>query len=135
MRIGQFLKLAGILLLIWGVVSWFLPFEDDQAFYTDTGYNVFFLSVGVLVTWMGTTWNPELRRAWTVYLAVLFLALAVIGWVVAGRDAPNLWVMNLENPGDNVIHLVLGLVFLAASIFSKPDGVYREPPGTTMNVR
>lgn len=135
MRIGQFLKLAGILLLIWGIVSWFLPFEDDQSFYTDTGYNVFFLCAGLLVTWIGTTWNPELRRIWTVYAAALFLALAVAGLVVAGRDAPNLWVMNLENPADNVIHLLVGLVFLAGSIFCKPDAVYPEPAGTTMNVR
>ena len=135
MRIGRFLKLAGLLLLAWGIASWFLPFEEGDAFYTDTGYNVFFLCIGLLVTWIGTTWNPELRRIWTVYVGVLFFVLAVAGWIVAGRDAPNLWVMNLENPADNVIHLVVGLIFLATSKFAKPDVVYSEPPGTTMNVR
>jgi peptidoglycan/LPS O-acetylase OafA/YrhL len=135
MRIGRFLKVAGVLLLAWGIASWFLPFDEGQSFYTDTGYNALFLCIGLLVTWIGTTWNPELRRIWTVYVAALFLVLAVAGLIVAGRDAPNLWVMNLENPTDNVIHLAVGLIFLAASIFGKPDVVYGEPPGTTMNVR
>ena len=73
MRIGQFLKAAGLLLLAWGIASWFLPFDEGQSFYTDTGYNVFSVCIGVLVTWIGTTWNPELRRIWTVYVELFSL--------------------------------------------------------------
>lgn len=135
MRIGTFLKISGLLFLGWGVASWFVPFEEGDVFYTDVVYNTFYVVIGLLVTWIGTTWNPELRRIWTVFVGLLFLAVAIMGWSVVGRDAPNFWVVNFENPVDNVIHLGVGLVFLAVSIFGKPDAVYREPPGTTMNVR
>ena len=135
MRIGTFLKASGLLFLAWGVASWFVPFDEGDRFYTDVGYNTFYLAIGVLVTWIGTTWNPELRRIWTGFIGVLFLAMAIMGWAVVGRDAPNFWVVNFENPVDNVVHLGVGLVFLAVCIFGKADAVYGEPPGTTMNVR
>lgn len=135
MRIGKFLLWGGLILFVWGIASWFVPFEEGDDFYTDTGYNTFYLVVGFLVTWMGATWNPELRRIWTLYVGVLFLAVAAAGWIVVGRDAPNLGITNLENPTDNMIHLGLGVLFLLMAKFAKPDAVYPEPPGTAMNFR
>ena len=135
MKLGDFLKIAGLILLAWGIVSWFVPFDEGDDFYTDVGSNTFYLSIGVLVTWIGSTWNPELRRIWTLFIGILFLAIAVAGWVVINQDAPNLGVTNLENPADNVAHLAIGLLFVIVAKYGKPDAVYPEPPGTTMNVR
>ncbi len=135
MRIGRFLNIMGLLFLGWGIASWFVPFDEGDEFYTDVAYNAFYLSIAVLVLWMGTTWNPELRRIWTGFVGVLFLVIAVMGWAVVDREAPNFWVVNFENPVDNLVHLALGLAFLTASFIAKPDAVYGEPPGTTMNVR
>jgi hypothetical protein len=133
MKIGQFLLWGGLLLLAWGVVSWFVPFDEGDDFYTDAGSSTFYLVIGLLVTWMGATWNPELRRIWTLYVGVVFLVVAVAGFIVFDQDAPNLGFTNLENPTDNLINLGLGVLFLLAAKFTKPDAVYPEPPGTSMN--
>ncbi|MEE8517827.1 MAG: hypothetical protein V3S98_01730 [Dehalococcoidia bacterium] len=135
MRIGRFLKILGLLFLAWGIVSWFVPFDEGDDFYTDAGYNTFYILIGLLVTWIGATWNPELRRIWTLFAGILFLAIAAAGWIVVNQDAPNLGFTNLENPADNLVHLAVGLAFVLAAKFAKPDAVYSEPPGTTMNVR
>ena len=135
MRIGRFLLSAGYLLLMWGIASWFVPFEAGDELYTDVAYNTFFSVLGVIVIWSGITWNPEIRHAWTRVLGVGFVLLAIAGWAMAGRGAPNLWVTNLENPADNLILLAIGLASLSASVWAKPDDVYLEPSGTTMNLR
>ena len=135
MKIGHFLQLSGLVLLGWGIAAWFMPWEEGDEFYTDVGYNVFYLSIGLLVLWIGTTWNPELRRIWTVFTGILFLAISVMGWAVVGRDDPNFWVVNFENPVDNLVHLGVGLAFFVGAMFCKTDAIYPEPPGTTMNVR
>lgn len=134
-RIGRLLLVTGFLLLVWGIAGWFVPSEEGDPFYTDAAYNTFFMVLGAVVMWSAFTWNPEIRHAWARVLGVGFVLLALTGWAVAGRDAPNLWVTNFENPADNVILLAIGFAFLLASFWARTDEVYLEPPGTTMNLR
>ena len=132
MRLGQLLVLVGLLLIAWSVLGWFFSFE---AFNTDAVHNLFYLFIGLVLTWSGMTWNPEIRRSWMRAVGLLFTGLALIGWAVAGRGEPNIWFTNLESPAENLAHLLLGLVFLLSSQFMRSDEVYTEPAGTTRNLR
>ena len=119
--------------LAWGIAAWFLPFSEGETFYTDPGYNVFYLAMGPLLIWTGWTWNPEIRQLWTAVYGVLFLVIAIAGWAVSGLDAANLGVTNLET-ADNIVHVLVGLTFLLVAFQARSDLVYGEPPGTAMNV-
>ena len=135
MRIGEFLRFSGLLLLAWGTASWFLPFEERDAFYTDVAYNTFYVALGLILIWAGTTWNPDIRSLWTAIFGLLFVALTIAGWAVSQRSAPNAGVTNLENPADNLVHLGIAIVFLTAAWRAKSDELYHEPSGTAINLR
>ena len=133
MRLGNFLVMAGLALVAWGVISWFLMGNEGDTFYTDVTYNIFYLVMGAIVLWSGTTWNPEVRRPWVKIFGSIFGVLAIVGWIVSSVDAPNLLITNMET-ADNVAHTVIALVFLLVGFYGKKDDVYLEPPGTTMNI-
>ena len=93
----------------------------------------FYVALGLLVTWSGLTWNMDIRHAFARVLGVAFVGLAIAGWVVTKRTEPNLWVFQLNNPLDNVVHWAVGLMALWASVYGKTDERYLEPHGTTFN--
>ena len=51
--IQPFLFWIGMLLFIWGIIGWFLPFDGDDPYYTDAGSNAFYLSMGFVMLWAG----------------------------------------------------------------------------------
>ena len=112
--IQPFLFFIGLLLVVWGSIGWFLPFQTGDPYYTDTASNVFYLALGLLLAWSGFAWAEGISHDCSTFVGVAFLALAVAGFAVSGRSDPNLWVTNLENPADNVVHLVSGVVFVLA---------------------
>ena len=133
-RIGQFLRASGALLLLWGIAAWVLPFSEGDLFYTDLAYAVFYLAIGLLFLWAGITWSPEIRHLWTGLFGAFFVALSIVGWAISGQEAPNLGITNFESI-DNVVHLLLGLLFLLVAFQSRSDQVYLEPAGTAINVK
>jgi hypothetical protein len=133
MRLGKFLVLSGLLLLIWGIVGWFLSGDAGDAFYTDAMSNIFYMILGAIVLWSGITWNPEVRRPWTKIFGIILGVVAILGWALSGGDAPNLGIINMETT-DNSVNSALALAFLWAGFYGKKDDVYLEPPGTTMNI-
>ena len=135
MRVGTFLRALGALLLLWGVGSWFIPLDVGVPFFTDGGQRALYLTLGLAILWSSVTWNPDARHTWARILGVVLVLLALVGWVVSGRDASNLGVMHLDNPSDNLLHLALGVAALWASKWARSDEIYSEPAGTTMNLR
>ena len=109
--IGPFLVWVGLLVALWGTISWFLPFEEGDAFYTDLASNLFYTLLGLLIAWSGWIWAEGMRHDWATWVGAGLVLLAIIGAVVSVRDAPNLWVANLDMT-ENVINLALGLVLV-----------------------
>jgi hypothetical protein len=118
-----FLLWGGIVLLLLGLIG-FVALNDQAqypAFWLDNGENVAHVGLGiialaiVLVPGLNTMFAPYYR--WIVILlGVVALFFTVYGFLQAGAAAPNTFgLANLENPADNILHLVVGLWALAAA--------------------
>jgi hypothetical protein len=120
--IGPFLLVVGGLLVAWGIIGWFLPMEDGAG-----ATNIFYIVIGVLLAWSGWMWAPGVRHDWTTNVGFIFIVLAVIGFAVSGRAAPNLGFANLEHPADNVINLVTGIVLILGGRRVLTEDVFLPP--------
>jgi hypothetical protein len=118
-----FLTVGGAVLLLLGVVGYLNVFTESSTpwFWLDSGENMAHTVLGlvalaaVFVPGLNTALAPYYR--WIVILVGLIaLFFAVYGFLQAGSAEPNTFgVANLENPSDNLLHLVVGVVALAAA--------------------
>jgi len=118
-----FLTYGGVILLVLGILG-FVALSDATAypsFYLDSGENVAHTGLGIIalaivfVPGLNTLFEPYYR--WIVILlGLVSLFFAVYGFSVAGNPAPNTFgLANLENPFDDVLHLVVGVWALYAA--------------------
>jgi hypothetical protein len=118
-----FLTYGGAILLVLGILG-FVALSSATAypgFYLDNGENVAHTFLGIValaivfVPGLNTMFAPYYR--WIVILlGIVALFFAAYGLLVSGNPAPNTFgVANLENPFDNVLHLVVGLWALYAA--------------------
>lgn len=124
-----FLSAGGSVLLLLGVVGYAGVFTEagSPTFWLDGWENIAHTGLGlaalaaVFVPGVNTALAPHYR--WIVgIVALIALFFGVYGFALpAGSGAnPNTFgVANLESPADNVLHLVVGLVALAA-VFIRP---------------
>jgi hypothetical protein len=118
-----FLTVGGAVLLLLGIVGYLNIFTESATpwFWLDGGENLAHTVLGlvalaaVFVPGLNTALAPYYR--WIVILVGLIaLFFAVYGFLQAGAAEPNTFgVANLENPSDNLLHLVVGVVALAAA--------------------
>ena len=119
-----FLTYGGAVLLLLGVLG-FVALSDATAypsFYLDSGENVAHTALGIIalaivfVPGLNTMFEPYYR--WIVILlGIVALFFAVYGFVVSGDSsmANTFGLANLENPADNILHLVVGAWALYAA--------------------
>ena len=123
-----FLTYGGAVLLILGILG-FVALSDASAypnFYLDNSENIAHTFLGIValaivfVPGLNTMFEPYYR--WIVILlGVVALFFAVYGVLVSGNASPNTFgVANLENPFDNVLHLVVGIWALYAAWKAQP---------------
>lgn len=122
-----FLQWGGIVLGVLGIVGFLGIFSESAypSFWLDTGENVAHLGLGIIA--LAALYVPGLNTAlapyykWIVALVgVLALFFAVYGLIQpAGTSAsPNTFgISNLENPLDNLLHLVVGAWGLWAAFY------------------
>jgi len=124
-----FLIYGGAILLILGILG-FVALSSPTAypsFYLDNGENVAHTFLGIValaivfVPGLNTMFAPYYR--WIVILlGIVALFFAVYGVLVSGNPAPNTFgISNLENPFDNVLHLVVGVWALYAAWRAQPS--------------
>jgi uncharacterized membrane protein HdeD (DUF308 family) len=118
-----FLTVGGAVLLLLGIVGYLNVFTESSTpwFWLDSGENLAHTVLGIVA--LAAVFVPGLNTAlapyyrWIVILVGLIaLFFAVYGFLQAGAPEPNTFgVANLENPSDNLLHLVVGVVALAAA--------------------
>jgi uncharacterized membrane protein HdeD (DUF308 family) len=118
-----FLIYGGAVLLLLGIVGYLGIFSEESTpwFWLDPGENLAHTVLGIVA--LAAVYVPGLNDAlrpyyrWIVILVgVIALFFAVYGFIQAGAAEPNTFgVANLENPSDNLLHLVVGIVALAAA--------------------
>ena len=125
-----FLTVGGAVLLLLGIVGYINVFTESgtPAFWLDNGENLAHTVLGVVA--LAAVFVPGLNTALAPYyrpivglVGVIALFFAVYGFLQpAGTAAdPNTFgLSNLENPSDNLLHLVVGIVAFAA-IWVKPS--------------
>jgi hypothetical protein len=118
-----FLIYGGAVLLLLGIVGYLGIFSETGTpwFWLDSGENLAhtFLGIVALAAVFVPGLNSLLRPYYRVIVAlvgVLALFFAAYGFLNAGAVEPNTFgVANLENPSDNLLHLVVGVVALIAA--------------------
>ena len=119
----QFLVVGGAVLLLLGIVGYLGIFSEQNTpwFWLDPGENLAHTVLGAVA--LAAVFVPGLYNAlaplyrWIVILVgVLALFFAIYGFLQSGAAEPNTFgVANLENPSDNILHLVVAIwAFVAA---------------------
>ncbi len=121
----QFLTIGGAVLLLLGIVGYLGIFSEQNTpwFWLDGGENLAHTVLGIVA--LAAVFVPGLNDAlapyyrWIVILVgLLALFFAVYGFLQpegSGADPNTFGVSNLENPADNILHLVVAIwAFVAA---------------------
>lgn len=130
----QFLTIGGGVLVLLGILGMFLlgPTEDASLlgafFWLDGGENVAHLVLGVVA--LAAVFVPGLNSALAPYYKAIVILVGIIaiffgvyGFLVSGSSEPNTFgLANLENPSDNILHLVVGIWAFAAAFMKSPGG-------------
>lgn len=118
----QFLLWGGIILLVVGILGYIKSdFLGFLGFEFDSGENFAHTLLGI-VALAAYLWLPAMAQKWLVVLVgLLGLYFTVAGYLVRD-DASGMnyfGLANLENPADNLLHLVVGLWALWAGFKSE----------------
>lgn len=105
----QFLQGSGVVLLLLGVVGVALPNLLGETLKFDVYENVAHTLLGSVALWASSKASAQTQKMMTQVVGVLALVVGVLGFLRAGSPEPNFFGANLENPVDNVLHLVVGL--------------------------
>jgi uncharacterized membrane protein HdeD (DUF308 family) len=118
-----FLIYGGAVLLLLGIVGYLGVFTEPNTpgFWLDGGENLAHTFLGIVA--LAAVFVPGLNTALKPYyrdivalVGVIALFFAVYGFLNASGAEPNTFgIANLENPADNLLHLVVGIVALAAA--------------------
>ncbi|MBI2011276.1 DUF4383 domain-containing protein [Candidatus Daviesbacteria bacterium] len=112
----QFLLYGGIILVALGVLGTFVlgPTPENSMlgdfFWLDSTENWAHLILGAVA--LGAYYmlkDAAMIRYLVLLVGVVAALAAVFGFLNAGSSTPNLGVTNLENPSDNILHLVVAV--------------------------
>lgn len=104
-----FLLWGGIILVVLGIVGLLGLNLGERVLWFDTYENWAHLILGVvaLVAAYGLGASAQRTLVWIV--AVVALVVGIWGFFLGGRPSPNFYGANLENPIDNLLHVVVGI--------------------------
>ncbi len=112
----QFLQVGGTVLVLLAVIGFLKPDLAGDLLSFDPLENWAHLVLGVVALALAPLPLGEVKKWVAVLVGVLAIVVGVLGFMVSGNPSPNLYgVVNLENPIDNVLHLVVGVWALIAA--------------------
>lgn len=120
----NFLKIGGTILLVLGLIG-FTGVTNNIAFFNlDSGENIAHVALGVVGLAVAFGIKDANIHRWLVWaLAITGLATGLYGFTLAAGDEMHrnfFGLANLENPADNVLHLVVGIWATAAAYLNRP---------------
>lgn len=119
MLFGVIFVIVGLL----GFVSNPIVGSGNAMFLTNTMHNIVHLLVGVIMIIMSSQGEASASMSLTIF-GVIYLVLAVLGFLM---KSPLLGFVDY-NSADNWLHLVLGVVLLAAGMMKKSQPAPMTPP-------
>ena len=114
-------KILGVVLLLVGVCGFGLPHLLGA--HLTFPHNVVHIVSGAIALYFGFAGNLSGAKIFALVFGVVYLALGILGLVMGhpeGAD-PHIWALGplLLGQMDHLIHVVLGLAFLAGGLFTK----------------
>ncbi len=112
-------KLLGLILLIVGLLG-FTHILDPLGAHVGPAHathNLVHIVSGVLALYFGFAGSASGAKGFCIVFGLVYLALGVIGLVKGNLDIPAIKLM--LGHVDHLIHIVLGVGFLAGGLFSK----------------
>jgi hypothetical protein len=127
-------KILGIVLLLVGIVGFLRP--DLLGMHLSVTHNIIHLMTAVLALYFGFAASVIAARTFCLALGAIYLFLGILGFVAPGTVAAILQT-HLVIAGavdsltpDNLVHLLLGAVFLVAGLLRSPVTAPEEPSTT-----
>ena len=119
LTIRRTLLIFGLLLTAVGVAGFFLDSSAGDAYHLDIGQNIAYLVIGLASLYVGEVWSSESKRFFLGAMGLFFLGVAIAGFAIAGGEGHDLGIFDVEHPWENVVHLLLGLLFLAVVFYPR----------------
>lgn len=117
----QFLLIGGTILVILGILGMFVlgPTPEQsllkEGFFLTDFENYAHLIIGIVA--LGAYFllaDSDLTKWLVILVGLISLIAAIAGFLNSGNPVPNLGFTNLENPLDNILHLVVAVWALYA---------------------
>ena len=112
-------KILGVVFLIVGVAGFVAP--GMLGTHLSLAHNLVHIISGVVALYFGFAGSLSAAKAFCLVFGIVYLGLGVFGMVMGNAAMDRMWhvgPLDLARP-DHLIHIVLGLVFLAGGIFTK----------------
>ena len=119
LTVRRALLIFGLLLATVGVAGFFLDSNAGDAYHLDTGQNIAYLIIGLASLYVGEVWSSDAKRIFLGLIGAVFLGVAIAGFAIAGGAGHDLGLFDVENPWENIVHLLLGLVFQAVVFYPR----------------
>ena len=112
----QFLQVEGVILVLLGIIGFVLPNIGGDFLYFDAAENWAHLVLGVVALVLAPMPLGDLKKWIVVLVGLVALFFGIAGFMVSGNPSPNFYgITNLENPTDNLLHVVVGIWALMAA--------------------
>jgi hypothetical protein len=113
-------KILGIVFLLVGICGFLAP--TLLGAHLTPAHNVVHLASGAIALYLGFAGSLTAARAFCLIFGVVYLGLGFLGQFVLGDPANGrMWHVGPLELGqmDHLIHILLGVVFLAGGLFTK----------------
>jgi hypothetical protein len=115
----QFLQTGGAILIVLGVVGYLVPMVGTLITFSPWENHAHTV-LGVVALIAVQLFSGDIQKWLVALVGVVALYFGVIGFMVAGGAAPNYYgIVQLDNPVDNLLHLVVGAWALFAAFGGK----------------
>lgn len=119
----QFLMIGGVILALLGLIGLTGVTNNIPAFNLDSGENIAHLVLGIVaLAAYYLLKDPSTQKMLVIVVGVVALAAGLIGFTLPAGDEMHrnfAGLANLENPLDNLLHVVVGLWAFYAAFMGK----------------
>ena len=113
-------KLLGVVFVLVGIVGFFN--EHLLGAHLDRYHNLVHIVSGIIALYFGFAGSLSGAKRFCLLFGFVYLALGVLGWFVGTGPEHMLGVGPLRlGRVDHGIHVLLGVIFLAGGLFTKPN--------------
>ena len=122
MNSKRFLIIGGIILLGLAIAGTIIPRGEilGDKWSMTKGENIAHAILGIVALAGAYFTSDKVQKMLTRAVAVVAIFFTLFGFLVAGTPPPNTFgVANLENPYDNILHLVVGIWAGYVGFFTK----------------